>query len=199
MAVLPDLVLGHFDPLFEDNRCHNLFTVLTVRHSVDLDIGDLRMGVEELLDLARIDVFTAADNHVLDSAGDLAIAVLIHDCQITGVQPLLRIDSLGGLLRHLVVAFHNQIAAGAEFTLLAGREGFACLDINNLYLNVRQRPTDRGDAQFNGIICSCLGDNRRRFGLAVSDGDLAGIHLADNLLHNLYRAVRAGHDAASEG
>jgi hypothetical protein len=40
------------------------------------------VGVEELLDLARVDVLAAADHHVLDPADDVAVAVLAHLGQV---------------------------------------------------------------------------------------------------------------------
>ena len=36
------------------------------------------MGVEELLDLARVDVLAAADDHVLDPADDVDVALVVH-------------------------------------------------------------------------------------------------------------------------
>jgi hypothetical protein len=61
-----------------------LLAVLRVGHPDDLSVEDVGVGVEELLDLARVDVLAAADDHVLDPAGDLDEAVLVHDGEVTG-------------------------------------------------------------------------------------------------------------------
>ena len=45
------------------------------------------MAVEELLDLARIDVLAAADHHVLDAADDVAVALVVHGREVAGVHP----------------------------------------------------------------------------------------------------------------
>ncbi len=69
------------------------------------------MGVEELLDLARVDVLPPApDHHVLDPADDVAVAVLAHRGQVAGVHPAVGVDGLGGLLRVLPVAQHDRVA-----------------------------------------------------------------------------------------
>ena len=49
----------------------------------DAHLGDV---VEELFDLARIDVFTATDNHVLDTARDTVETVLVLHTKVTGMQ-----------------------------------------------------------------------------------------------------------------
>lgn len=50
---------AHLDPRAD------LFTVFLIGHADHLDVVDVGMGVQELLDLARVDVLTTADDHVL--------------------------------------------------------------------------------------------------------------------------------------
>ena len=127
---LPDRVgverLGaglHLDPGAE------LLAVLLVGDADHLDVLDVGVGVEELLDLARVDVLAAADHHVLDPADDVAVAVLAHLGEVAGVHPAVGVDRLGGLLRLVPVAEHHRVAAGAELPGspaldgLAGRRG----------------------------------------------------------------------------
>jgi len=116
------------------------------------------MGVEELFDLLGIDVFASPDDHLLDTAGNLAVAVLIHHRQIPGMEPAVGVDHLGGLLRHLVVPFHDHIAPCTEFTLLPRRQGGAVLDVDDLYFGAGQRPAHGGDPQFDGVFGAGLGD-----------------------------------------
>ena len=64
-----------------------------------LRLADLGMGVEELLDLAGIDVFAAADDHVAGTAGDVEAAVFAHDAEVAGVQPAVGLDDFARCLR----------------------------------------------------------------------------------------------------
>ena len=157
------------------------------------------MSVEELFDLTRVDVLTATNDHVLDAPGDLAVTMVVHDGQVAGVQPVFTVYGTGGFVRHLVVPPHDVVATGAEFTLLAGGKGFAGFDVYDLDLHIRQRTADGGDAQFDGVIGTGLGDNGGGFGLAVGDGYFRGVHLGIYFFHDFDGAVGAGHDAGAQG
>ena len=50
-----------------------------------MGLDDGRMTVEQLLDLARVNVLAAADHHVLDAADDAAVAVLVQRRQVATV------------------------------------------------------------------------------------------------------------------
>ena len=80
----------------------------------DTDHGGLRYGgvrVQELLDLARVDVHPAADDHVLEVACDFEEAPVVHGADVTHVKPAVSIDRLARSLRHLVVGEHVLVAA----------------------------------------------------------------------------------------
>jgi hypothetical protein len=66
------------------------------------------MAVEELLDLARVGVLAAANDHVLDPAGHIAVVVDPHHGQVACVHPAVGVDCLGGLLRVLAAAEHHE-------------------------------------------------------------------------------------------
>src|SRR4029077_15539291 len=81
LDVARDLVMGDLAPaegadLFgarglavaQTNPGAQFLAIARVGDADHLHILDLRMAVEELLDLARVDVFAAADHHVLDPA-----------------------------------------------------------------------------------------------------------------------------------
>ena len=155
------------------------------------------MAVEELLDLARIDVLAAADHHVLQAADDVDVALLVHGREIAGVHPARLVDRLGGLLRVVPVALHHRIAAGAELAGLAARHRLA-LGIDDLDLDVRQHLAHGRDAPLQRIVGGALRGHRRGLGHAVGDGDLAHVHVALHLLHHLDRAGRARHDAGAQ-
>ncbi len=65
------------------------------------------MTEEELLDLTRINVLAAANDHVLDPAHDVAVSVRIDRREIPGVHPACRIDRLGRPLGLVPVAVHD--------------------------------------------------------------------------------------------
>src|ERR1700704_5725950 len=113
-----------------------LLAVFGVRHAEDLDIGDLGMGVEELLHLAGIDVLAAADDHVLDPADDVAITLLIHHRQIAGMHPAALIDGLAAALLLAPIAAHDGIAPGQELARHARRQD-AARAIHDLHLEMR--------------------------------------------------------------
>ena len=108
--------------------------------------SDVRVGVEELLDLARVDVLAAADDHVLDPAGDVDVAVAVHHPEVAGVHPAGPVDRLGGLLRLVPVAEHHRVAAGAQLAGLAAGQRQPGLRVDDLDLDVRVHPADRGHA-----------------------------------------------------
>src|SRR5687767_8610093 len=76
-----------------------LFAVTVVGDPEHLRILNLRMTVQVLLDLAWIEVFAAADHHVLDAADDVAIALVVDGREVARVHPAARVQHLRGLLR----------------------------------------------------------------------------------------------------
>src|SRR5258708_6780500 len=61
-------------------------------------LGDRGMLVQDLLDLARVDVVAAADDHLLLAVHDEEVAIGVHPRQVTSPEPAVR-DRLGGGLR----------------------------------------------------------------------------------------------------
>ena len=47
-----------------------------------MSFQDVRMSVEKIFDFLRVDVFSAADDHVLDPADDPAVSVLINHANV---------------------------------------------------------------------------------------------------------------------
>ena len=113
------------------------------------------MAVEEFLDLARIEVFAAADHHVLDAADDVAIAFGVDDGDVAGVHPTLGVEHVGGLFALVPIAQHDAVAAGAEFAALAARHD-APLEIDDLDLDMRMNAPDRRDPPLQRIVGGAL-------------------------------------------
>src|SRR6478735_1635544 len=113
-----------------------LLAVLLVGDADHLHVLDVGVGVEELLDLAWVDVLPTADDHVLDPADDVAVAVLAHLGEVAGVHPAVGVDGLGGLLGVVPVAEHHRVAAGAELPGLPALDGLAGGGVDDLDLDV---------------------------------------------------------------
>ena len=79
-------------------------------------------GVEGRLDLLRVDVLAAADDHVLDAVDDPQVAVLVEDADVAGVQPAVgdRLDGVGGPVE---IAAHDVGAADDHLAPLACGSG----------------------------------------------------------------------------
>src|ERR1051326_1414250 len=54
--------------LLQPDRSGNVFSEFPVRHSVNRDVADLGMAAQKFFNLPRIDVLTAADDHLLLAA-----------------------------------------------------------------------------------------------------------------------------------
>ena len=81
-----------------------------VRDAEHLRLPDVGMAEEVILDLARIDVLAAADDHVLHTPDDAAEAVLVKRRQVAGMHPSVD-NALAGPLTVAPVAAHHGIAA----------------------------------------------------------------------------------------
>ena len=88
-------------------------TPLRVGQAEDRHLGDGRVIEEDILDLARVDVLAAADDHVLDPALDAQVAPAVEGRQVPGVVPALGVDGGRRGLRGVVVAAHDHVPAGA--------------------------------------------------------------------------------------
>src|SRR5215212_608814 len=192
----------HLRPLAQNPRgaygCGDLFAVLFVGDTVDLDVRDLGVGIEELFDLARVDVLAPADDHILRPARDPDVPIFVHYREVTGVQPPLVVYDLAGLLLHVVVATHDVVAAGPQFALLFGPSVLVRLHVDDANLYVGELASHAGYPQLQRVVGPGLGYDGARLGLAVGDGDLRGAHHVDDVLHDLHGARGAGHYAGAQ-
>ncbi len=136
-----DLLLVTAFALNQPDPGAELLAQLGIGDPHHLHIGDLRVGVEKLLDLAGVDVLSAADDHVLDPPHDIAVALLVDDTDIAGMHPALGVDRFGGPLRIVPIAQHHRITAGAELARdPAWRD--PALRVDGLDLKVGLHPSD---------------------------------------------------------
>ena len=165
---------------------------------ITCDVGDRRVAVEVLLDLARIDVLAAADDHVLDPPDDVAVAVGVDGREVAGVHPARGVQRLGRPLgdRPNIRASPNSRACRARpasprgtmrpasSTTFTSRCGWMRPTVETRCSRLSSTPRLEAD--------------RRGLGHAVGDGHLRHVHLVDHLLHHLDGAGRAGHDPGAQ-
>src|SRR5690606_32902097 len=100
----------------EDNTGHAHLAPARIGHADDGAHMDGRVLVKRLLDLRRVAVFAAGDEHVLFAIDDREIPILVVPGQVAGMEPALFVDDLGRGLRVAVVAgaeagpFKHQLA-----------------------------------------------------------------------------------------
>ena len=80
-----------------------------------------RVAQQQVLDLGRVRVEAADDEHVLDPADDAQVAVGVEGAEVAGVQPAVGVDRGRGRLRVVEVAAHHGVAAHEDLARLARR------------------------------------------------------------------------------
>ena len=177
---------------------HQLLAVALVGDADDLHVLDVGVGEQELLDLPRVHVLAAADDHVLDPPDDVDVAVVVHHGEVAGVHPPVGVDGVGRARLVVPVARHHRVAARAELAGLATRQRVAGRRIGDADLDVRVGPPDRRRAVVQRVVGQRLRRHRRRLGHAVADRHVGHVHAVDARLHHLDRARRAGHHAGAQ-
>ena len=98
------------------HREHRLAEI-GVRQADHGAFGDAGDGVQQHLDLFGIDVVTAGDDQILGAADDGDIAVCVDLPQITGDEPAVGAQILGGFVGHLPVAGKDVRAAHLDHAI----------------------------------------------------------------------------------
>ncbi len=137
-----------------------------------------------ILDLRREEVFAAANDHVFEPTYDIDIALGIYRRQVTRVQPALSIDGLDGLLWHMVIASHDQVALAAQLAALPTWHYFTSGRMDKLELGMGQRHPNRGGSALKRIIRQRQCNGRAGFGLPKADRYIRPDALFD-LLHQV--------------
>ena len=197
LAERPDLFFGGAPAGLQHDPGADFLAEARVGHAEDLHRLHLRVAEQELLDLARIDVLAAADQHVLHAADDVAVALGVDRREVAAVHPAGRVDRLARALGLVPVAAHHQVAARAQLARHADRDDAAAL-IDDLDLDVRLDAAHGRHAALERVVDARLERHRAGFGHAVGDGDLVHVHVGDHPAHGLDRARRAGHDAGAQ-
>jgi hypothetical protein len=81
---------------------------------MDRGFGDIGVIADRALELGRIDVLAAGDDHVLDAVVHIEVAVLVHVAGIARAQPAIRPKCLRGCLRQIPVTGYVGAEAGGD-------------------------------------------------------------------------------------
>src|SRR5436190_22919109 len=95
----------------QDDAGTQLLAIFRVGHPDTLHVLNLGMPVEKFLDLARIDVLAAADDHVFGAAHDAAVTFCVDGREVTAVHPAGGIDRLTGPRLVVPVPAHDTVTA----------------------------------------------------------------------------------------
>ena len=155
-----DILGGHLDSLLKDDEGTYGLTVFLGGNGSHLHIADARHVVEELFDFTWIDILTAADDHVLDTARDFIEALLVFDAEVARVEVAVFVDDLSGGCRILIVALHHVEALAAHLTLYADGTLLTGLGIEHLDIYKRIVAAHRGATLLEGVVQTSLRHTR---------------------------------------
>src|SRR6516225_8497132 len=192
-----DLLGGGSFAVVQAHPGAQLLAIALVGDADHLHILNLRVAIEELLDLARIDVLAAADHHVLNPPDDVAIALLVDRREIASVHPTRRVDRLAGLFLVIPIAEHDEIAARQQLTGGAARHD-PSLRVDHLRLDMRHYPPDGRYPTFYRVVGRRGKTRWARLGHAVTNDDFGQVHRCACALHDFDRARAAGHHAGAQ-
>jgi hypothetical protein len=113
---------GHRLARLRDNRGADPLAESRIGDADRRRLQHLRVLIQHLFDLARIDVGTAADDQLLLAVDDLQIAVTVEHADIAGGEPAVGAEAAGIDLGVLVVADRHRGAIGQNLAGRAGRQ-----------------------------------------------------------------------------
>ncbi len=127
----------------------------------DGHLADGRVAHEDLLDLDRVDVLAAGDDHVLLAVDERDVAVLVDLAEVAGVEPAAA-ERLGRRLRQHPVPGEDVLAAHEQLADLAHGD-VAVVGVDEARLDVQQRAADRAELVLD-VLGVEHGHGRRRLG-----------------------------------
>lgn len=179
---LAEAGIGHSDDLRERKRALRLhfewrFNSLIRQY---LDVLHFGVRVKNLLDLSRVNVLAASDDHLLDPADDLHVSILVENGHVTGYQrralsshlmaidshvdlpgaePALLRDGIGGGLRVVPVAEHRARAPRPNFAGRADGDELVRVRVDDFHLEeeelaINSASSERLDAQLTSWCSS---------------------------------------------
>src|ERR1700757_683317 len=127
-AVVDQLAFGSLRARFADDDGVHRFAPVLVRDSDHDDVGHRGMGDEDLFHLARIDVVSARDDHVLGAIEQKKVAVRVEHPYVAGVEPAAA-NGGGGRPGGVALGAHHDVSAGHDLA------GFARCERNSVRID----------------------------------------------------------------
>ena len=138
-----DLSLGADRVGFEDDVGLD-FPLDVVRLLAHGGEGDGGMGGQDPLDLGRVDVVAAGQDHVLLAVDDEDAAVFVHRAEVARVQPAVGLKRFAGFFFVAVISDHHDRSPHHWLVDLAARHGLGgVLGVGDAQFAVGQRTADR--------------------------------------------------------
>lgn len=82
--------------IVKDDKGTHFLSIFLGRNSGYLHVFHAGEMIEELLQLTWIDILASTDNHILDTAGDTEVSILITNAQVAGMQEAILVDRFIG-------------------------------------------------------------------------------------------------------
>src|SRR5436305_4828018 len=120
LDVLAQLVVAGTCALLQRDRGCHLLAVLVMGNAQHGGLANIWMLVEHFLDLARVDVVAASDDHLLLAIDDEEVTVFIDLRHIARVKPAVA-NRLGGGVVLVPVALHHVVPPDHDLADLARR------------------------------------------------------------------------------
>src|SRR5688572_5737886 len=125
--------------LQHDERFH-FFAEPLIRHADNRTKRYGRVRDDHFLQLARVDVITAAEDHVLFPVDDRKITLVIHHTDVTGMKPAIP-KRLRGRVGTLVISLHHIRPADGDLSAFTASDLFIVI-AETLYLDAEDRLSD---------------------------------------------------------
>src|SRR5690606_38113897 len=126
-----------------DDRAHR-FAPFVIRHTDHRAFGDIGVGQYRLLDFARINVFTAGNDHVFLAVDQVQEVLIVEAAHVAGVAPAVAEGRQRGRVV-VPVAAHDGGRLDDDFAGLAARQ-LAAIVIDDLDQRVRKSLAGRTQA-----------------------------------------------------
>ena len=160
-----------------------------MRDADDVGLLDRRVLAQRALDLGRVGVGAADDEHVALAAGDREVAVGVEHAEVAGVEPAVGVDHRRRRLGVLVVALHHEVAADADLALGARRRAPRRVSVSTTLSSKSDDREARPEATTSRRVVEPRDRrDRGRLGHAVDRQDALHPELVDDRL----RSPRAG-------
>ena len=148
------------------------------------------------LDLGRVHVEPAVDEHVLEPVGDVEVAVCVHYADVAGVQPAVGVDRLGRLVGIVEIADHHVVAAYHHLAGLAPWH-LVAVSVDDQHLDVVDGAARAaGDDLGRVVVATHRGDSRGLGEAVAGDDRLEAERVAHGVDERHRHRRRPGHRQA---